>query len=69
VLDQRYPSRVDDRSAEAVARLAREQRGVDLEDAAPPIEHEDAAPPIEHEDASAADGDVDGSTRAEGESK
>ena len=72
VLDQRYPSRVDERSAEAAARLARERRGVDfvdLEDAAPRLEHEDATPPIEHEDASAADGDVDGSTRAEGESK
>jgi hypothetical protein len=60
VLDQRYPSRVDERSAEAAARLAREQRGVDLDD---------AAPPNEHEDASAAEGDDDGSTNAEGESK
>lgn len=37
-LDQRYPSRVDERSAEAAARLAREQRSVGLEQAVPPVD-------------------------------
>lgn len=41
LLDQRFPSRVDERSAEAAARQAREQRGLSLElDEAPtPEEH------------------------------
>jgi hypothetical protein len=41
-LDQRYPSRVDERGAEAAARLAREKRGLalELEDASPPGDDE-----------------------------
>ena len=57
-LDQRYPSRVDERSAEAAARLAREQRGIGLDEAAPPVELDEPAPPV----------DGDGSTTAEDES-
>lgn len=66
-LDQRYPSRVDERSAEAAARLAREQRGLGLEETAPPVELEEVAPPVELEEAAPPVDDGDESTTAEDE--
>lgn len=68
VLDQRYPSRVDERSAEAAARLAREQRGLGLEEAAAPVELEEAAPPVELEEIAPPADAGDESTTAEDES-
>ncbi len=49
-LDQRYPSRVDERSAEAAARLAREQREAALEEAARVAADEDVVPSGELEE-------------------
>jgi len=49
-LDQRYPSRVDVRSADAAARLAREQRGIGPEDMTAPVELEEALPPVDDGD-------------------
>lgn len=48
-LDQRFPSRVDQRSAEAAARLAREQRGIGLEEVAPPVDDVEASTTAEDE--------------------
>lgn len=74
VLDQRYPSRVDERSAEAAARLAREKRGLDRDGHEATVADDTAATaapdgtaPAELEPTGPV-GDDDGSTTAEGES-
>lgn len=74
-LDQRYPSRVSERSAEAAARLAREQRGLGLEESSPPAAGEDVAPagedvapPVELEEVLPPIDDGDETTTAEDES-
>lgn len=67
-LDQRYPSRVDERSAEAAARLAREQRDIGSEDSALPAADDDVVPPAELEEAVPPVDDTNGSTTAEDES-
>lgn len=67
-LDQRYPSRVDQRSAEAAARLAREQRGIEPEDSASPATGEDVVPPVELEEALPPADDTNEPTTAEDES-
>lgn len=58
LLDQRFPSRVDERSAEAAARQAREQRGLsfELEEASEPAEHGE---PHDADDDDEADADAD----------
>ncbi|HSM07798.1 MAG TPA: peptidylprolyl isomerase [Gemmatimonadota bacterium] len=64
-LDQRYPTRVDERSAEAAARLAREQRGLGLEESSAPVTNEGVVPPVEPDDVVPPVDDEDESTTAE----
>ncbi|MFW6089614.1 MAG: hypothetical protein ACODAB_07665, partial [Gemmatimonadota bacterium] len=75
-LDQRYPSRVHQRSAEAAARLAMERRGMGHEDSVPTAADdsvptaadEDSVPPAELERAVPPGDETDESTTAEDES-
>lgn len=68
VLDQRYASRVDERSAEAAARLARKQRGLDREDTAPSLTDTDTLPSHADEKTPTTGDTEDESTTSEGES-